>query len=331
MPDKTDETREEQAQTSLPEQQLKPQALPLRRLTRRRLLISGMVTGAAAFAASCSNPPRQGDPFQGQMPASGAASDTYSFFSASEAAVVEAAVARLIPNDENGPGAFEAGAQFFIDRQLATSDQFYGKQYEMGPFEAGLPTQGDQSALSMRDRYRQGLAAMDAYAQKQYHRGFAQLPSQQQDQVLMDMEAGKADKGLNLMQIQNVSVQLASSGPEAIQAATPDGKTYGLQAFFEILRGHTIAGFWSDPMYGGNRNMVGWKLIGFPGAQIGGYREWILNYGVPFNGPTMNLADYQRRGGMQGMQNMPGMSGTPSGSSAGSPSASPTGTTGGQG
>ncbi len=55
-----------------------------------------------------------------------------------------------------------------------------------------------------------------------------------------------------------------------------------------------IAGFFADPVYGGNRDMVGWKLIGFPGAQMS-YAGWITRYGVPFDGPFMSLADHQRQ------------------------------------
>ena len=64
------------------------------------------------------------------------------------------------------------------------------------------------------------------------------------------------------------------------------------QAFFNLLLAHTIAGFFADPVYGGNRDMVGWKLIGFPGAQMS-YASQISNFGVPFTGPYKSLADYQ--------------------------------------
>ncbi len=214
---------------------------------------------------------------------------------------MEAAVSRIIPNDENGPGALEAGAAYFIDKQLALDPYFYVKYYAAGPFKDGQATQGDQSTLPMAQRYHLGLAGMDDFARRKYSRGFPELSSDQQDQVLLDMESGQADTVINAVEIQNVEVTFAGGGTEAIQEPSPSGKTYGMQAFFHILRGHTIVGFFADPIHGGNRDMMGWKLIGFPGAQIGGYRGWILNYGVPFTGPMLSLADYQRRGGMQSM------------------------------
>jgi gluconate 2-dehydrogenase gamma chain len=147
----------------------------------------------------------------------------------------------------------------------------------------------------MRDRYRLGLAAMDAYAQQQLGRGFAELAEAEQDQILSDMDEGRADQVISVTGIENVPVEFLGTTPETVQHASPAGKVFGLQAFFEILRSHTIAGFFCDPLYGGNRDMIGWKLIGFPGAQIGGYRDWILSHGVPFTGGYSSLADYHRK------------------------------------
>jgi gluconate 2-dehydrogenase gamma chain len=39
------------------------------------------------------------------------------------------------------------------------------------------------------------------------------------------------------------------------------------QAFFTRLRTHTMEGMFADPVYGGNKNFAGWRLVGFPGAQ----------------------------------------------------------------
>lgn len=38
--------------------------------------------------------------------------------------------------------------------------------------------------------------------------------------------------------------------------------------FFALLRTHTIEGMFCDPVHGGNANLVGWKLVGFPGPQM---------------------------------------------------------------
>ena len=51
-----------------------------------------------------------------------------------------------------------------------------------------------------------------------------------------------------------------------------DGK-----AFFTLFLQNTIEGFFSDPIYGGNRDMVGWKLLGFPGARYD-YRPYVKKH-----------------------------------------------------
>ena len=43
--------------------------------------------------------------------------------------------------------------------------------------------------------------------------------------------------------------------------------------FFDLLWRNTEEGFFADPIYGGNRDKVGWKLIGFPGVPSGAYKD----------------------------------------------------------
>lgn len=93
------------------------------RISRRRLLTTGVVASVVVPAASAAV-------FSGAMPWQEGAADAPpeafrrmrgapGFFTADESAFVTAAVARLIPEDELGPGAVQAGVPDFIDRQLA--------------------------------------------------------------------------------------------------------------------------------------------------------------------------------------------------------------------
>jgi gluconate 2-dehydrogenase gamma chain len=187
----------------------------------------------------------------------------YTYFTPFQAEIVRAAAARIIPTDEHGPGATEAGVIGFIDRQLTSEYGLAGRRYSLGPFGKGAPTQGDQSGLSTRDRYRLGINGLDAYARRVYGDSFAAIGPAEQDRILADVEAGRAD------------------GFEGIDP----------RAFFELLRYHTIAGFFADPARGGNRDMVGWQLIGFPGAQPS-YSAWITRYGVQFDEPYRSLGEH---------------------------------------
>lgn len=65
----------------------------------------------------------------------------------------------------------------------------------------------------------------------------------------------------------------------------------GGKAFFNLLRRHTLEGFLSDPMYGGNQDFIGWKLIGFHGVQV-----WFSAEDQQLNGkddrPQRSVADF---------------------------------------
>jgi gluconate 2-dehydrogenase gamma chain len=100
--------------------------------------------------------------------AQGAQAEAYAHLSPLAARALEAIVARLIPNDENGPGALEAGAARYIDRAL-------------GDALAGL-----------RSRYTDGLAAVDAYARATVGSDFADLDAEQQDGLLSEFEQNAA-------------------------------------------------------------------------------------------------------------------------------------------
>jgi len=187
------------------------------------------------------------------------------FFNTHEAATVDALVSRIMPGTPDDPGAHEAGVVFYIDRSLGGTNLGYDlKTYKQGPFpvvaEDLMPVEavsrrdtydyvsvaaeqfsryGYQSVLTPQESYRRGIAFVDAYAQDQFEKDFVDLSAEQQDQILTDMEAD------------------AATGFEG-----PSGR-----AFFTRLRNDTIEGMFGDPMYGGNRGLVGWKLIGYPGAQ----------------------------------------------------------------
>jgi gluconate 2-dehydrogenase gamma chain len=176
--------------------------------------------------------------------------DSTTFFSPDERAFIDAAVSRLIPNDDLGPGAKEAGVTVFLDRQLA--GPYGGAQtwYMQGPWREGTPSQGNQSRLTPAQTYRAAIKAIDGYCRNTFDRKtFAELASAEQDRVLEGLEKGEIE--LDGIKSKN---------------------------FFEAFLQNTLEGFWSDPVYGGNREMAGWKLIGFPGARYD-YRDYVSRHG----------------------------------------------------
>ncbi|PLR30173.1 gluconate 2-dehydrogenase [Chimaeribacter coloradensis] len=208
-------------------------------------LAPAVAIGASGLGALTS--PAKADAAEDIAPANQNAKDyTPTFFTAEEFAFIKAAVARLIPADDRGPGALEAGAPEYIDRQMSTPYATGSNWYMQGPFNPDAdPALGYQLPLVPRDVYRLGLADADAFAKKQHGKVFAELNADQQDAMLSQMEAGKAD-----------FPQVPS------------------KTFFAMLLQNTREGFFSDPMHGGNQNMVGWKLIGFPGARAD-FMDWV--------------------------------------------------------
>ncbi|HEX5498571.1 MAG TPA: gluconate 2-dehydrogenase subunit 3 family protein, partial [Thermomicrobiales bacterium] len=192
--------REPLVQPEILDRQELPSVIRDGHVTRRRFLIgAGAMSGAAASALAMSGalgqqatPPAS--PAAGEMAGMEAGAPTnegFTYFVPYQAAIIKAAAARLIPTDDLGPGATEAGVVFFIDREMAkTHESFRGPFYLHGPFENGAPTQGDQSSLLFPDRFRLGIEGMDDYAKQKFGNGFASLSPDQQDEILRDMEQG---------------------------------------------------------------------------------------------------------------------------------------------
>lgn len=183
------------------------------------------------------------------------------YFTPEESRELTAIFDRLIPEDELGMSASQAGCVVFIDRQLAGPYGQAASSYRLGPFSQGTPEQGPQFRLTPAQRYREGLERLSSYCQNQYARAFSALSSEQQDGLLQAMEV--SDHRL----------------PPPLDAE-----------FFSLLLQNVREGYLADPMYGGNRNMVGWKLIGFPGARYD-YRPYIHKKGIPLNLEPVSLLD----------------------------------------
>ena len=182
------------------------------------------------------------------------------YFTAAETAFVDAAVSRLIPKDELGPGAKEAGVTHFIDRQLGGP---YGRAqtwYMQGPWRDGAESQGYQLKLTPAELYRAAVQDIDEHCRKAYGgKTFVQLDADTQDKVLHGLEKGD------------------------IQLARVPAK-----GFFDMLWHNTQSGFLADPMYGGNRDFAGWKLIGFPGPRYN-YVNEIDKHGVRYDEPPVGI------------------------------------------
>jgi len=167
-----------------------------------------------------------------------------------EAAFFAAAADTIIPADELSPSGTDCGLVTFIDRQLASAWGGGARMYRPGPFHQGTPEQGYQLALTPRDFFAAGIVAANEWCNKAYEKPFDRLTPAQRTEALKMMEDGKAE----------------FTG-------------FDSRLFFQRLLTINMEGFFSDPVYGGNRNKAAWKMLQFPGlpatyaAKIDEYRD----------------------------------------------------------
>src|SRR5258708_35547632 len=219
---------------------------------RRRFLKSVGALGAAGLPAGAATAQPHGSHASAAPP-----KDKYMFFTRAQAASVDAAVARLIPATDLGPGAREAGVTYSIDQQLFGGFGTMAKMYRQGPHPEGTPQQGYQSPLTPQEVYRAAIHEIN----KTLGKPFDKLPVQQQDETLKSLEEGK-------LALESVPGRF----------------------FFNLLLDNTIEGFFSDPIYGGNRDKAGWKLVGFPGVAAV-YTPHVEKHGVPYNAQPVSILD----------------------------------------
>lgn len=160
------------------------------------------------------------------------------FFNNDEWRFLLAATDRLIPTDENGPGAVSEGVPVFIDKQMELPYGYGHLWYMQPPFADAVPELGYQSSLVPRETYRRGIRAINDHCQRQWQKVFADLTAAQQDDLLSQLESGK----LTFAEVPGV-------------------------LFFTQLLDNTKEGYLADPLHGGNQTLASWKMIGFPGAR----------------------------------------------------------------
>ena len=189
----------------------------------------------------------------------------YAYLTPVEVHFLDAAVERLIPTDDLGPGAREAGVTCYIDRQLSSTWGTHGRNYRSGPWPAGTPEQGFQSRFTPQEIYRIAIREIDDHCRTKFEKPFAQLAPLTQDALLQALEKDE-------IELPSLSSKL----------------------FFDMLLRNTEEGFFADPMYGGNRDKIGWKLLGFPGLPSGAYRDHIGNPAT-YRAQPVSILDVQTR------------------------------------
>jgi gluconate 2-dehydrogenase gamma chain len=228
---------------------------------RRRNFLMGAGTALAASLAPVADVEAQTAP--ATPPATAPDAEPLLTLTPTEHAFVAAAADTFIPADELSPSGSECGVATFIDRQLAGAYGSGARLYRDGPFTKGKPELGYQLPLNPREFFRAGIAAANDWSRKTYGKDFDRLASADRETALKTFEAGKAEF-----------------------------PGFTSRMFFEALLQITMEGFFADPIYGGNRDMAAWKMVGYPGLPAT-YREDIKTYfGKKYDKPPHSIADF---------------------------------------
>jgi gluconate 2-dehydrogenase gamma chain len=205
-------------------------------IARRNFLLGASTAVAAGLAPTAPAQAQQPAVAAAAVPAAGSESTTYLTLTQAEAAFFAAAVDTMIPADELTPSGSDCGIVTFIDRQLASAWGGGAKMYRSGPFRKAKPEYGYQLPLTPRQFFAAGILATNAWTHKVYGKDFDRLAAKEREDALKALEQGKAELD-----------------------------DFDAKPFFEALLAITMEGFFADPIYGGNRDKVAWKMIGFPG------------------------------------------------------------------
>jgi gluconate 2-dehydrogenase gamma chain len=218
--------------------------------------VAAVMTPVAVTQAEAQSVPPPAEP-------SHAAPETWLTLNATEAEFIRAAVDTIIPADELSPSASDCGVATFVDRQLAGAYGSGARLYRQGPFPKGKPELGYQLELNPREFFRAGITAANEFTRKAYGKDFDRLSEADRIAALKTMEAGKGNF-----------------------------PGFSSTMFFNALLQITMEGFFADPMYGGNRNMAGWKMVGYPGLPAT-YRDEIKAYfNKKYDKPPRSIADF---------------------------------------
>ncbi len=194
---------------------------------RRAFLVGTAVAGAAATTA---------------LVPEAFAKGRHQHHAAADAPAMDRAADHAMSGMSGGHGAF------FNDDDSRTITAFTERLMPGAPGKPGATDAGVLNYIDLalsgayedqQDFYRRGVAQLDAHCTQAYGKPFRRLTAAQQDETITALEQGKA--------------------PEFVWPTA--------QAFFNTVRTHTMEGMFADPVYGGNKDFAGWRLVGFPGAQ----------------------------------------------------------------
>jgi gluconate 2-dehydrogenase gamma chain len=238
---------------------------------RRDFLIKSLVGAAGAAAAGV---PLAGvaqaaagsataAPATAPTPTAADAPAGYEWLRPGEQVFVEALVNHMCPADKLTPNGVDMGLNVYFDRALAGNWGQGDRLYLQGPFRKGSANQGYQLGMTPAALFRAGTEGLAAYCQATFKQPFDALPPATREQLLKDLQAGKVEL------------------PNGVPAKTYFAQL--LQMFYEAM--------FADPIYGGNRNKMAWKMIGYPGVNTTNKQNIVKFMNKPYRPEPVSIAD----------------------------------------
>jgi gluconate 2-dehydrogenase gamma chain len=180
-----------------------------------------------------------------------------------EQVFIEALVNHMCPADALTPGGVDMGLNIFYDRSLGGNWGQGDRLYLQGPFKQGSANQGYQLGMTPAQLFRAGTEGLAAHCVTTYKKPFDQLPAESKEAVLKGLQAGKIEL------------------PNGVPAATYFAQL--LQMFYEAM--------FADPIYGGNKNKQGWKMVGYPGVNTANKVNIVKFANKPYRPEPASIAD----------------------------------------
>ena len=174
----------------------------------------------------------------------------------------------MMQSNEQQPPSLRVLSRDEAETLELIADRIFPKTATPGAVEIGainyidIALAGDYAALV--PLYRQGLRAVNRYARAKFGRVFQSLDDELRDAVLLAFEAGSIADFKNAAE------------------------------FFETVRCHILEGVFCEPQYGGNKDMMGWRLVDFPGQQFG-YADAYVNKRVDLEPVAVNSKNIEKK------------------------------------
>ena len=226
---------------------------------------AGAATAALPLAAQAQAAGGQAAPAASPAAAAAAADAPagYTWLRPGEQVFVEALVNHMCPADKHTPNGVDMGLNIYFDRALAGNWGQGDRLFLQGPFRQGSANQGYQLAMTPAALFRAGTEGLDEYCQATYKKSFDALPPEAREPLLKDLQAGK--------------IALPNGVPAKPYFAQL------LQMFYE--------GMFADPIHGGNRDKMAWKMIGYPGVNTTNKLNIVKFKNKPYRPQPLGIAD----------------------------------------